>query len=183
MRRSHGRSPARPATCRSAPISWSTGGTITASASRVPTCRQGSARRMPARLPCGQIGAMGGVRGRDRARSGPQRLAEIRRSLPFGLDRPSRCSGPAWGVAADPNAPAFARASAPTELAPYVSPANINLARSALARPRSDGTDRRARHARKRLRRANLAAGIAAARRFQSRREHAPWRCLPRFRP
>ena len=38
-------------------------------------------------------------------------------------------------VAADPNAPAYARASALTELAPYVSPANINLARSALADP------------------------------------------------
>jgi tetratricopeptide (TPR) repeat protein len=38
-------------------------------------------------------------------------------------------------VAADPNAPSFARASALTELAPYVSPANINLARSALADP------------------------------------------------
>src|SRR5262249_44356200 len=38
-------------------------------------------------------------------------------------------------VAADPNAPAFARASALTDLAPYVSPANINLARSALADP------------------------------------------------
>jgi tetratricopeptide (TPR) repeat protein len=38
-------------------------------------------------------------------------------------------------VAADANAPAFARASALTELAPYVSPANINLARSALADP------------------------------------------------
>src|SRR5262249_38477470 len=38
-------------------------------------------------------------------------------------------------VAADPNAPAFARASALTELAPYVSPANISLARSALADP------------------------------------------------
>ena len=38
-------------------------------------------------------------------------------------------------VAADPNAPAFARASALTALAPYVSPANINLARSALADP------------------------------------------------
>src|SRR5262249_31474350 len=34
-------------------------------------------------------------------------------------------------VAADPNTPPFARASALTELAPYVSPANINLARSA----------------------------------------------------
>jgi predicted CXXCH cytochrome family protein len=38
-------------------------------------------------------------------------------------------------VAADPNAPSFARASALTELAPHVSPANINLARSALADP------------------------------------------------
>src|SRR5262249_42581890 len=38
-------------------------------------------------------------------------------------------------VAADPNAPAYARASALTELTPYVSPANINLARSALADP------------------------------------------------
>jgi predicted CXXCH cytochrome family protein len=38
-------------------------------------------------------------------------------------------------VAADANTPAFARASALTELAPYVSPANINLARSALADP------------------------------------------------
>jgi predicted CXXCH cytochrome family protein len=38
-------------------------------------------------------------------------------------------------VAGDANTPAFARASALTELAPYLSPANINLARSALADP------------------------------------------------
>ena len=38
-------------------------------------------------------------------------------------------------VAADPNAPAFARASALTELGPYVSPANINLARAGLSDP------------------------------------------------
>jgi predicted CXXCH cytochrome family protein len=38
-------------------------------------------------------------------------------------------------VAADPKTASFARASALTELAPYVSPANINLARSALADP------------------------------------------------
>jgi predicted CXXCH cytochrome family protein len=38
-------------------------------------------------------------------------------------------------VAADPNTPAFARAGALSELAPYVSPENINLARSALADP------------------------------------------------
>src|SRR5262249_56654518 len=38
-------------------------------------------------------------------------------------------------VAADPNAPAFARAGALTELAPYVSPTNINHSRSALADP------------------------------------------------
>jgi tetratricopeptide (TPR) repeat protein len=38
-------------------------------------------------------------------------------------------------VAADASAPAFARASALTELAPHLSPANINLARSALADP------------------------------------------------
>jgi predicted CXXCH cytochrome family protein len=38
-------------------------------------------------------------------------------------------------VAADASASAFARASALTELAPYFSPANINLARSALADP------------------------------------------------
>jgi predicted CXXCH cytochrome family protein len=38
-------------------------------------------------------------------------------------------------VAGDPSAPAFARASAMTELAPHLSPANINLARSALADP------------------------------------------------
>ena len=38
-------------------------------------------------------------------------------------------------VAADPNTPAFARAGALSELAPYVSPGNINLARSALADP------------------------------------------------
>src|SRR5262249_1231929 len=40
------RSPARPATCRSAPIWWSTAGTITVSAYHVPTRRQGSPRRM-----------------------------------------------------------------------------------------------------------------------------------------
>src|SRR5262249_5172124 len=38
-------------------------------------------------------------------------------------------------VAGDANTPAFARASALTELAPYLSPANINLARGALADP------------------------------------------------
>src|SRR5262249_23945144 len=38
-------------------------------------------------------------------------------------------------VAADPNAPAFARASALTQLPPYVSPADINLAGRALADP------------------------------------------------
>jgi len=38
-------------------------------------------------------------------------------------------------VAADGNAPAFARASALAELAPHVSPANINLARNALKDP------------------------------------------------
>ena len=38
-------------------------------------------------------------------------------------------------VAADANAPAFARASALAELAPHLSPANINLARNALQDP------------------------------------------------
>ena len=38
-------------------------------------------------------------------------------------------------VAGDANAPAFARASALTELAPYVSPANFTLARNALSDP------------------------------------------------
>jgi predicted CXXCH cytochrome family protein len=38
-------------------------------------------------------------------------------------------------VAADANAPPFARASGLSELAPYLSPVNINLARSALADP------------------------------------------------
>jgi predicted CXXCH cytochrome family protein len=38
-------------------------------------------------------------------------------------------------VAADPNTPAFARASALTELASHVSPSNINLARAGLADP------------------------------------------------
>ena len=37
------------------------------------------------------------------------------------------------GVAADPDAPAFARASALSELAPYLSSANANLARTALS--------------------------------------------------
>ncbi len=39
------------------------------------------------------------------------------------------------GVAADPDAPAFARASALSELAPYLSSANVNLARTALSDP------------------------------------------------
>jgi predicted CXXCH cytochrome family protein len=38
-------------------------------------------------------------------------------------------------VASDGNAPAFARASALTELGPYLSPANINLARAGLSDP------------------------------------------------
>ncbi len=66
-------------------------------------------------------------------------------------------------VAADPSAPSFARASALTELAPRLSPANIGLARSGLVGPRSDGAHRRPRHARSACRRADLAAGLAAA--------------------
>ena len=53
-------------------------------------------------------------------------------------------------VAADVMRPAFARASALTELAPYLSPANDRAGAERAVGPRSDGADRRARHARKR---------------------------------
>ena len=88
------------------------------------------------RLPARQVGAMGGVGGRALARTEPQGLAELRRGVPCGLDRPSamrpHCSAV---LAADPSVPAFARASALTELGPHLSPANINLARRACRTP------------------------------------------------
>ena len=73
-------------------------------------------------------------------------------------------------VAADSDAPAVARASALAELALHVSPANISAARSGTRRPRSDGADRRARHAGKRARRSALALCIAASVRSGARR-------------
>src|SRR5262249_51775093 len=130
------RSPARPATCRSAPIWWSIGGTITVSAYHVPTSRQGSARRMLATtaMPTNRRNGR-----RPRSRLGTERTAKAGRNTP----KPSIRPGPAkpmrrpclgWSPPIPTPRPR-ARASALTELAPYVSPANINLARSALADP------------------------------------------------
>ena len=74
-------------------------------------------------------------------------------------------------VAADIQAPAIARASALSELAPRVSPANIEAAGARqLGRSRSGSADRRARHAGKPAHRPDLAVGFAAARRSRARR-------------
>ena len=74
-------------------------------------------------------------------------------------------------VAADANAPAFARASALTELGPVSRPANQRRAERPVG-SRSYGADRRARYARKRPGRSDLAARRAASLRSDARRPH-----------
>ena len=87
-------------------------------------------------------------------------------------------------VASDRNAPAFARASALSELASALSPSNINLAQDRALGSRSDGADRRPRHACRtcpppssgRWFRRCFRIPVAAC-------ASGPPRCSPRFRP
>ena len=87
------------------------------------------------RLSRRQVGRMGGDGGRALAWAEPQGPAELRRGVPCGVERQADAASLLAAVAADRNAPAIARASALSELAPYVSPANINLARTGLSDP------------------------------------------------
>src|SRR5271168_2811517 len=77
------------------------------------------------------------VRRRDRAlaRTGPQRFPELRSGLPFRLGRQSDAARLLAIVAGDGNAPAVARASALSELGTRATPANLNLARTAIIDP------------------------------------------------
>ena len=98
------------------------------------------------------------------ARAGPQGLPELRRGVPRRVDATSRMRRRCWpSWRRIQNAPAIARASALARARrPRSRPSNIDLARSGFARSRSDGADRRARHARKR-------AGVAASGRSSRR--------------
>ena len=130
------RSPARPATCRPAPTWWSIAGTITASASRGPISRPGSARRMPATTVI-PIRRRTGRRRPSSAGTGRAEKASRtmpRRSTPDGTDQ-TECRGIACGRRRHRSAPAFARATALSELTSHVSPANIDLARKGLTDP------------------------------------------------
>ncbi len=100
-----------------------------------PTCRRGRHAQCLQRLPHGQIGRLGGRSDRALARAKPEGLSALRRSVPCGAEPPIGCWGSLAVVAADKNAPAIARATALTELAPLVSPSNINLARAGLSDP------------------------------------------------
>ena len=73
-------------------------------------------------------------------------------------------------IAADRNVPAVARASALSELAPRVSAREYRCRTTRAFRSRSDGTDRRARHAGEPAGRPDLAVGISASGRSGARR-------------
>ena len=133
--RRRNRSDARPATCRRAPTWWSIGATITVSAFRGPISRQNSARRMPAttatrtRPPQWAAAAIEGWFGPDR--KGFQNYAEaFHAAWSDGRDAAALLAAVASG-----GAPAFARASALTELATRVSRQNVELAQAALKDP------------------------------------------------
>ncbi len=115
------------------------------------------------RLPRRQVGAMGCGGRRRLVRARPQGLPDLRSRPSMRRARtrrmPRRCSPP-WRPTATRRR---ARASALTELAPYLSAATVRLARDRACRSRSDGADRRARHARQCAGRAALAVGVAAA--------------------
>ena len=165
------RRPASPATCRPAPTWSSIRGTITPFASRGPIFRSRWERRTHATIAT----ATSRRNGRPTAVEqwfGPDRKGFQTYGAAFHAARTDQADAAALlGVlAADKNAPAVARASALGELASRVSPANIATARNGPCRSRSDGADRRARHAGKRARRPDLAAGLAAARRSRARR-------------
>ena len=130
------RSPVRPATCPAAPTWGSIAGTITASAFRGPICRRSSARPMPAMIVTATSRPNGRLR-RSKAGMGPPERASRpmpRHFMPPGRTR--RMRRRCWPiVASDRSAPAFARASALSELGAHLSPATINLARAALSDP------------------------------------------------
>ena len=102
----------RPATCRCAPTWWSTRGTITASASRAPTCRTSSARPTPATTATRtsqRAWAAAAIEGWY----GPERkgLAELRARVPRGVARRARRAP--MPVAAWPPTPTLPPSPAP----------------------------------------------------------------------
>ena len=88
------------------------------------------------RLPRRQDRAMGGRRRPELAWSGPQGLPALRRGVSRRLDRPGGRREACWPrPPSDHETPGFARAGALAELAPFLSAANVGLARASLADP------------------------------------------------
>ena len=168
------RRPARRVTCRRAPTWWSIGGTTTACGFRGRTCRRSSARPMPATIATPTSRRNGRHRAIERwhgpNRKGFQNYAEAFRAAWTG--ERGRAGAACRGGGQSRHAPAIARATALTELAPYASPSNIRLARPALSDPDPmvrigaldmlEGVPPRP----------ALAAGFAAAVRSRPRRAH-----------
>jgi hypothetical protein len=78
---------------------------------------------------------MGCVSDRALARAEPQGLPELCRGVSCGLADRADAASLLAAVAANPNAPAFARASALAELGPHLDPSTITLARAGLSDP------------------------------------------------
>ena len=122
----------------------------------------GDAERLQ-RLPPRQAGAMGRRRGRAMVRSRSQGLSDLWAGIPCSAHGPGRCRRASWRPGRGQQcAGRGARQRARRTRLPRLADEYRDGARRA-RRSRSDGTDRRARHAGERARRPDLAAGLAAA--------------------
>ncbi len=130
------RSAVPPATCRRGPTWWCTCATITACAFPGPTCRLRSARRTPA-TPATPAKSAQWAADAVRSWHGADRK---------GFQHYAEAFHEAWADQADAEkllaaaasgrgTPGFARAGALSELQPYLSAANLDIARSSLADP------------------------------------------------
>ena len=165
------RRPAYRATCRPAPIWSSIPGTITHFACRGPISRLSSERRMRATIATATNPRNGPPRQSSNG-SAPGRKGLQTYGAAFHAARTEQPDAAALlaAVVADDNAPAVARATALGELAPLRFARQYRRGANWPCRSRSDGADRRARHAGERAGRSGLAAGVAAARRSRARR-------------
>ena len=181
--RSTGRSAAPPVTCRPAPIWSSIHGTITVcvglrpdlSGACTPNACNNCHTDKSAEWAAAAIESWHGPN-----REGFQNYAEAFHAA--WSDQPDAATLLA-AVAADANAPAFARASALTDLAPNLTRQQQRRADRPVG-PRSDGADRRARYARKRRGCSDLAACRTASLRFRAAASASELsRFLPPFQP
>ena len=124
---------------------------------------------------------MGGDRDRELAWARPAWLSKVRPAFHAAWTDQPNAEALLAAVASDHDAPAFARASALSELAPHVSTAT-NLAEGGLSNSGSDRPDRRTRHAGRRACVPDLVGGFAPADGRQSRRAYQGCgfaRCVP----